>query len=111
MPKNPDHHGHNAFRLTAEILKFSRADTWDRAKLEWSLDYIYSGDPGRCLCGRSPIIDHCVIINRENCNIAVVGSVCANKFLGLTAGKLFTGIRRVMEDSTKSLNAETVQYA
>lgn len=111
MSKSPDHRGHNAFRLTAEILKLSQADTWDRAKLEWSLEDIYPGKPRRCLCGHFPIIQHCVIVNRENDERKVVGSVCVTKFIGLTAEKLFTSIGRVMKDRTKALNAETVEYA
>lgn len=102
----------NKFRLTEKILALSDADDWNSAKGEWAVESIfYSDEPGTCLCGHKPINEHCVIINLQNGNEAVVGNVCVKKFLGLPSDKLFTGINRITGNQKSALNVETIDYA
>jgi hypothetical protein len=102
------------YALKAEIVRLSVAADWDDAKSEWTLADVYRTDPdepGTCLCGHSPILEHCVIQNQENGNTAVVGSVCVNKFLGIDSDKIFTAIRRIAGDLSRAVNAETIDFA
>ena len=46
-----------------------------------------------------------------NGNRAIVGNVCVNRFIGLESAKLFTGVGRILKDSSCSLNAETLEHA
>ena len=41
----------------------------------------------------------------------IVGNVCVKKFLGLPADKIFHAIERIEKDLTRSLNAETIDFA
>lgn len=98
--------------LTAEILKLSVSDYWDTAKQEWSFEYAYKSDtPQTCLCGHFPIINICIIKNSENKNQTEVANCCINKFLGIERGnKIFTSIKRLKEDLSKSMSAEVLEY-
>lgn len=99
------------YELARKIVALSVSDTWDEAKLEWSLVEVYKADePDECLCGHS-IIEICVIQNRINHNRAVVGNVCVKKFLGLPSDKIFDAINRISKDDEGSLNAETIAHA
>jgi len=100
------------FQLTAEIVQRSVANTWDEAKLEWSLHEVYEADePETCLCGHFPIIELCVLSNRRNGEYATVGNCCVKKFIGLPSDLIFQAVKRVRKDPTKSLNAEAVDHA
>jgi hypothetical protein len=100
------------FQLTSEIIQRSVAQTWDEAKLEWSLLEIYESDkPETCLCGHFPIIELCVLINRRNNVQTTVGNCCVKKFIGLPSDKIFQAVKRIRKDNSKSLNAEAIQHA
>ena len=107
-------HSHQ-FALASRIVELSEANSWNAAKLEWKLDsiwFVQEGDePETCLCGHYPIIEVCVIQNRENGNVTEVGNVCVNKFLGLGSKIIFDGIKRVRGDITKALNGAAIDYA
>lgn len=100
------------YRLTQEIINLSESDFWDNAKNEWSFAYAYySDDLQTCLCGHYPIKNVCVIKNKLNNGITEVGNCCVNKFLGIEDGnKIFTSIKRLKEDSTKSMSTEVLEY-
>lgn len=103
---------HQEFKLSAEIVSLSVAKTWDQAKLEWELEDIYHEDvPDTCLCGRFPINELCYLRNTRNGNRALVGNVCVKKFLGLPSAKIFDAIKRITKDTSKALNAETIDHA
>lgn len=52
------------FELTQKIIELSVADTWDEAKLEWSLhDVFKEEEPDTCLCGKFPILENCILRN------------------------------------------------
>lgn len=100
------------YKLTEEILKLSVSQYWDNAKLEWYFESAYvSDDKQTCLCGHYPIVNICVIKNRENKNITEVGNCCINKFLGIDdANKIFISIKRLKKDIEKSMSIEVIEY-
>ena len=100
------------YKLTQEIILLSEADLWDAAKIEWTLSEVYEAEePETCLCGHFPIIEICVLKNKLNHNLAVVGNCCVKKFIGLPSDKIFQAVKRVRKDNEKSLNAEAIQHA
>jgi hypothetical protein len=106
--------GHAPYRLTAEIVALSVACTWPEAKQEWELVSVYFADadrPGTCLCGHSPIIEHCVLVNRCNGNTAVVGNVCVTRFLGLDADAIFRSLRRLQANPAGAMSPAAVEHA
>jgi hypothetical protein len=102
----------NRYKLIQGIIELSDAKTWDEAKLEWDLVEIYhQEEPDTCLCGHDPIIEICVLENRQNKNSTIVGNVCVKKFLGLPSDQIFQAVRRIGKDAAKALNAEAIQHA
>jgi hypothetical protein len=102
---------HNATKLTTEIIALSNSNTWESAKNEWVLSEIYEEDePSTCLCGHFPIIEICVLRNRFNGAEIIVGNVCVKKFLGLPSDRIFSAIKRISKDNSKSLNTESIEY-
>lgn len=100
------------YRLSTEIIALSQSKIWDEAKREWSLLEVYeSEEPETCLCGHFPIIELCVLVNGRNQNQATVGNCCVKKFIGLPSDKIFQAVKRIRKDASKSLNAETIDYA
>lgn len=103
--------GHNFKQLRQAILALSRATEWDVARKEWSLVSISEGEePETCLCGHFPIIEICTIANRLTGQRADVGNRCVKRFLGVRSDLIFTGIKRIRKDITKSLNADAVAF-
>lgn len=100
------------YKLAQEIILLSNAQNWDSAKKEWDFTHAYMSDFSQtCLCGHYPIKEICVIANSENGNQTEVGNCCVNKFLGIESGnKIFTSIKRVKEDVSKSMSAEVLEY-
>lgn len=100
------------FDLAQKIIQLSVADTWDEAKLEWSLlDVFKEEEPDTCLCGKFPILENCILRNRLNHRKVVVGNVCVKKFLGLPSDRIFQAINRISKGNTKALNAEAISHA
>lgn len=99
------------FQLTTELLKLSRSQNWDEAKLEWELvDIERVEDPETCLCGHYPILEICTIKNRKTNKNADVGNCCVKKFID-KSDKIFRSVAKVRKDSEKSVNAETLDFA
>lgn len=98
-------------RLQAEILAFSQATTWDKAKDEWKLESIYMSQNQTCTCGYHPISEVCVIINEVNKETTEVGNCCVKRFLKLPSETLFAAARRVRADTGRSLGEDTVTFA
>lgn len=100
------------YKLIEEIIALSQSRNWDSAKLEWALESIYFGEgQDSCLCGHFPIVELCQLKNKINQNTVIVGNYCVNKFLGLPSAQIFQAVKRIQEDTTKSLNAETIHHA
>ncbi len=108
------HDGHDGYHLTAEIIDRSVADSWTEARQEWDLTHVYLLDEGEydtCLCGHHPIREVCVVVNRKNGNMAVVGNVCVKRFLGVPSDPVFRAIRRIQADPTVVTPSELIRYA
>lgn len=103
--------GHNFRQLKEAILSRSIAKDWDVAKREWKLVQIYEADePDTCLCGHTPIIEICVLANTLNQQRAEVGNRCVKRFLGLRSDLIFTGVKRIKADISKSLNSDSTVF-
>lgn len=99
-------------QLTTAIVALSTAKRWDQARFEWDLERIYFADePETCLCGHHPIIELCVLRNRRNRRLAVVGNHCVKKFMNLGSERIFSGMRRIQRDIEAALNADSIEYA
>lgn len=98
--------GHNFEKFTAAILRLSLATKWLDAKPEWELHSVYDDpSPDRaCKCGHMPIRQICVIRNRDNQNEAEVGNVCVHNFMQLASRRIFSVLKRVRAEVSKSLN-------
>lgn len=100
------------FILSQEIIKLSVSDKWDLAKLEWNLHEIYEAEiPQTCLCSHFPIKEVCVLKNKKNSDLVKVGNCCVKKFIGLPSDKIFSAVKRVRKDITRSLNIEAITHA
>jgi hypothetical protein len=52
-----------------------------------------------------------VLKNSTNHHETEVGNCCVNKFLGIeSANKIFTSVKRVKQDISKSMSAEVLDY-
>ena len=101
-----------AFKLISEIIKLSESKEWEEAKEEWNLATVYEADePETCLCGHFPIIELCIINNIHNNQTTTVGNCCVKKFMGIRSDKLFTAIKKIKKEPTKSVNLELLEYA
>ncbi len=99
-------------KLSREIIELSVSNNWDEAKLEWKLLRIYMSDEQEyCLCGHYPIREVCVLLNKKNDRVTEVGNICVNKFLDIPTDRIFTSIKRIVKDCTKSVNAHVIEYA
>lgn len=97
--------GHNFDKFTAAILALSNSKVWLEAKPEWLLHSVYNDGSDRgCECGHQPIHQICVIKNRENGNEAEVGNVCVHNFMQLASRRIFSVLKRVRAEITKSFN-------
>lgn len=103
--------GYNFQQLRAHILPLSRAATWEVAVREWSLVGIHEADePASCPCGHFPIVEICSIHNSITGQSTEVGNVCVKRFLGLRSDLIFTAIKRIRKDPSKSLNADAITF-
>jgi hypothetical protein len=103
--------GYNFQRLREEILTLSKATNWEVARKEWNLIGVYEADePKTCLCGHNPIREICEISNRLTGFEAEVGNRCVRRFIGLRSDLIFSAIKRIQADISKSLNAEAIVF-
>ena len=98
-------------KLTTEILKLSNSTGFSDAKQEWAFHYIFEKRNGKCLCGRNPIANVCVIKNRVNGFTTEIGNCCMKKVFGFEGGdKLFSAKRRLEQDVTKTLGYDVLDF-
>lgn len=99
-------------KLCEEIVNRSVASTWQDARSEWSMIYVTREEGGgaSCLCGNTPIKELCIIENHMNGNIAVVGNVCINQFLGFRTDLIIDAIDRIKKDDTKTISADALAF-
>ena len=102
---------HNFERLQAHILFLSVSDNFEVARKEWSLHSIeISEEMDNCPCGQE-IKEHCYIENKRNGNTTYVGNVCINRFLEISTGTLFDGLKRIKKDINANPNQALIDYA
>jgi hypothetical protein len=103
--------GYNFKALSTAILQLSRATDWESARKEWSLIHVYESDENEtCLCEHYPIREICVIRNKITGHQTEVGNVCVKRFLGIRSDLIFSALKRVRKDETKSLNADAISF-
>jgi len=101
-------------RLKNEILKWSQAEDWKKARKEWVFIYLFQLPEGKCLCGHSPITNHCVIKNQINENELVVGMVCVKKFgegEDIRMNTIFGSYNRLLGDLSYRANEQLISHA
>ena len=97
--------------LKEHILPLSQANGFDEARCEWDLIGIEVSDEfDYCPCGQQ-IKEHCYIENRLNGNKTYVGNVCINRFLGISTGNLFDGLKRIKDDLSANANTDLIEHA
>lgn len=100
------------YQLTERLIALSVGDTWDEAKLEWSLEHVWREDePDTCLCGHFPIIEICFLRNASNFNTAIVGNCCVKKFTSLPSDLIFQAVKRIQNDIERAINVATIRHA
>lgn len=103
--------GYNFAQLKEEILALSEGSDWETARKEWSLVNVYDADERQsCLCGHFPIIEICEIRNRVTGHSTEVGNRCVRRFLGLRSDLIFTALKRIRRDPSKSLNSDAIAF-
>jgi hypothetical protein len=102
--------GYNFEQLKAEMIARSRDKDWDQVKLEWDLEDVFRvADERDCLCGHNPILQICTLRNQLTRQIAEVGNVCVERFLGMRSKRIFSAIKRIRDDINRSLNKEAIE--
>lgn len=102
---------HNFALLRAHILPLSVAEDFDIARQEWDLYAIeMSEEVAHCPCSHE-IREHCYIENRRNGNRTHVGNVCINRFIGISTGNLFGGLKRIARDSGANANTDLITHS
>jgi GTP cyclohydrolase FolE2 len=98
---------HNKEKLEEHIVSLSVADTFEEAKVEWSLFYtVLVEEWDTCPCGKE-IKELCYIKNMLNDKITYVGNICIKNFMQIDTGNLFQGLKRILEDP----NEDLIEYA
>ena len=103
--------GHNFERLKSHILKRSVSDEFAVARREWSLVAIeVTQEFDQCPCGQD-IKEHCYIKNHLNGNQTYVGNICINRFLQISTGNLFEGLKRIAGNLKANANHDLIEHA
>ncbi|HDX4251062.1 TPA: hypothetical protein ROG52_005737 [Klebsiella oxytoca] len=102
---------HNFERLKQHILSLSVSTNFEVARTEWKLHSIEVSDEfDNCPCGQE-IKEHCYIENSSNGNTTYVGNVCINRFLEISTGTLFDGLKRIKKYIHANPNQALIEYA
>ena len=94
-----------------QILELSKAQRWEAARGEWDLNEIYLKSNGTCLCGKTPIVEHCVMHNRVTDETAVVGNECVKKFFQEKTDSAFRVIKTISKNPQAVVSAHIVHSA
>ena len=101
----------NFEQLKAHIIPLSVASNFEAARQEWDLVGVEISDEwDNCPCGQD-IKEHCYIRNRLNGNSTYVGNVCINRFIQISTGNLFDGLKRIAQDDTANANIDLIEHA
>ena len=101
----------NLEQLKTHILPLSIASSFEEARQEWDLVAVEISDEwDNCPCGQD-IKEHCYIRNRHNGNSTYVGNICINRFIQISTGNLFDGLKRIAHDDTANANYDLIEHA
>lgn len=101
----------NFEKLKNYIIPLSHSQDFASASKEWELIAVEISDEfDNCPCGQD-IKEHCYIRNRITHHETYVGNICINRFMGLSTGTLFDGIKRIMKNRTANANDAVIEYA
>jgi hypothetical protein len=102
---------HNFEQLQRHILSLSRASDFEAARKEWHLTGIeLHEEMTNCPCGQD-IIEKCLIENTVTGERTHVGNVCINRFIGISTGSAFDGLKRIAEDPLANANEDLIFHA
>ncbi|HEY8594568.1 MAG TPA: hypothetical protein VIL84_04925 [Devosiaceae bacterium] len=102
---------HNFEELKAHILPMSVSQNFNIARTEWDLVAVeVSEEWDQCPCGQD-IKEHCFIRNRLTGAQTYVGNVCINRFMEISTGNLFAGLKRIAKDDEANANDDVIEYA
>lgn len=94
-----------------QIVEWSKADTWDKARKEWEIQSIYFESDGTCLCGKHPIVEHCVMFNSTTGVETVVGNECVKKFFEEKYDSAFRWLKKYKANNLSSFKIDVVERA
>jgi|TARA_R110002124_G_C8614306_1_gene485660 hypothetical protein len=108
-----EEHQEPPFKLIEEIISRSKSNTWHEAKREWEFfqaEFADRGDDNSCLCGHSPIVELCYLVNEHTKEEVIVGNVCVTKFMDIEVPvkKILPPLLRIKKDSSSSVNQEVL---
>ncbi len=102
---------HNSEALKAHILPLSVSNDFNIARTEWDLVAVEVSDEwDNCPCGQD-IKEHCFIRNRLTGRQTYVGNICINRFMQISTGTLFAGLKRIADNLDANANDDVIEYA
>jgi len=102
---------HNFEMLKAHIIPLSVSNDFNIARTEWELVAVeVSEEWDNCPC-RQDIKEHCFIRNRLTSAETYVGNVCINRFMEISTGNLFSGLKRIAKNDGANANDDVIEYA
>jgi hypothetical protein len=110
------------WNLQKELTQLSEGSTWPSVLAEWEVDHVETLTPDRtttCTCHHSPIRKVSVIRNKENGNIAKIGTCCMSRLHSLMQQShhlrptvnIFNSFKRINNDINASASEDLIQYA
>ena len=92
------------YNLIQRIVQESTNSSWWLCKEEWFLYDVWHDDEGStCVCGKTGIKNICILQNKYNKKMLLVGSCCTEKVLGIPTRKLLERLKIISKDITKAL--------
>ena len=102
---------HNFEALRTHIVPMSVSQDFNVARTEWDLILVeVSREWDNCPFGQK-IKEHCYIKNRLTGATTYVGNVCINRFMEISTGNLFQGLKRIAKDEEANANDDVIEYA
>lgn len=92
------------YNLTQRILQESVHNSYWLCKEEWFLHSVWFDEAGStCVCGKTGIKKICILQNKFNKKMLLVGSCCTEKVLGIPTDNLLKRLKMISKDLTQAL--------
>lgn len=76
----------NLARVSRVLDEQGEIRPYDDFKHDWSFVEALIGEPAHCfLCGKHPILEHCILVDRETEKRITVGNVCVESFMAISS--------------------------